>query len=47
MYCLFNIKSKVNGSMALIYVGFVNTSETEQKVKLRSVQRDETACYEA
>jgi len=32
MYCLFNIKSKVSGSMALIYVDFVNTNETEQKV---------------
>lgn len=32
MYCLFNIKSKVNGSMALIYVGFVNTKEIVGKV---------------
>lgn len=32
MYCLFNIKSKVNGSMALIYVSFVNTKEIVGKV---------------
>lgn len=31
MYCLFNIKSEVNGSMVLIYMGFVN-AEREQKV---------------
>jgi len=32
VYCLFNIKGKVNGSMALIYVGFVNNREIVQKV---------------